>query len=69
MAVVDIELAAAWSVVATDPGGGAMALPAAALACAERPYEWRAVATEALAVSGQAVQGKRMGLAGEIVAA
>ena len=52
-----------------DPIGGAMALPAAALACAERLPKQRALTIEALAVSGQAVQGNRMGLAGEIVAA
>lgn len=69
LAVVDVELAAAWSVVAMDPVGGVMALPVAALACAERLYERWAVAIEALAVSGQVVQGNRMGLAGEIVAA
>ena len=67
--IANIELAAAWGVVAMDPVGAAMALPAAALACAERLHKQRALVIEALAVSGEAAQGRHMGLAGQTLAA
>ena len=67
--IANIELAAAWGVVAMDPVGGAMALPAAARDCAERLHKQRARTIEALAVCGQAAQGKRMSITGKILAA